>query len=97
MAANHKLTSLLKGRTISGISTGYNQMIITYTNGSKMTIKAAGSPNSTSTVGTVKGVRQSGTELCLDFESGSSLTITTVEETSCVIVRSGAGVMEYAD
>jgi len=97
MAANHKLTSLLKGRTISGTSNANDQMIVTFTDGSKMTIKTAGSSNSGSTGGTVKGVRQAGSELCLDFEAGSCLTITTAEETSCVMVRSGFGAMEYAD
>ena len=96
MSANHKLTAILKGRTITGTGNSNDIMTISFVDGSKMTVKTAGSVNTGSTGGTVRAVRQAGAELSIDFEVGS-LTIPTAEETSCVMVRDKAGVMEYAD
>ena len=96
MAANHKLTGVIKGRMIASTSSQGNTLLIDFTDGSKMTIKAAGSTNAASS-GTIDKVRQQGTELDLDFEDGSTLKITTAEATSCVIVRDKNGVMDYAD
>ena len=97
MASNHKLTSLIKGRTIAGTSNQGNVLTVTFTDESKMTVQTAGSSNSASTGGTIKAVRQSGTTLDLDLEDGSTLAIQTAEEASSVMVRDGKGVMEYAD
>ncbi len=97
MAPNHKLTAVIKGRTIAGTVNSVGTMTISFTDGSKMTVKTAGSSNSATTGGTVKGVRQHGTTLALDFESGSSLEIQTGEASSCVMIRDAAGAMEYAD
>lgn len=97
MASNHKLTSLLQGRTIAGTSNSNNVLTISFTDGSKMTVQTAGSSNSASTGGTVKSVRQQGTTLSLDMEDGGTLEIPLAEETSSVMVRDGSGAMEYAD
>jgi len=96
MAANHKLTGIIKGRVISGSSNQDDLATIIFTDGSKMAVKTAGSPTIASS-GTIEKVRQQGTELDLDFEDGSTLTIQTAEATSCVMVRDKNGVMEYAD
>ena len=97
MATNHKLTSLIQGRTIAGTSNQNDLLTVAFTDNSKMTVQTAGSSNSASTGGTVKAVRQSGTTLSLDMESGGSLDIQTAEETSSVMVRDAGGTMEYAD
>ena len=62
-----------------------------------MTVKTAGSSNSASTGGKIKDVRQQGTTLELDFDSGSVWTITLAEATSSVMVRDKNHAMEYAD
>jgi len=97
MSANHKLTALIKGRTISGTGTTGEVMTVSFSDGSKMTIRTAGATNTGPTGGTVKSVRQAGSELSIDFEGQPTLTIPTAEETSCVMVRDKSGVMEYAD
>jgi hypothetical protein len=56
-----------------------------------------GNSNSANTGGKIKSVRQAGTELNLDFENGTTLTIPTTEATSSVMVRDKNGTMEYAD
>ena len=97
MASNHKLTLLLQGRTIAGTSNQNAVLTVAFTDNSKMTVQTAGSSNSATTGGTVKAVRQAGTTLSLDMESGSTLDIPTAEETSSVMVRDADGTMEYAD
>jgi hypothetical protein len=97
MSPNHKLTGVIKGRTFSGSSNSGDLMTIVFTDGSKMTVKTAGTSNSASTGGTVKGVRQGGTTLELEFEDGGKLATTTAEETASVMVRDSEGKMEYAD
>lgn len=97
MASNHKLTSLLQGRTIAGTSNADNALTISFTDQSKMTVQTAGSSHSASTGGTVKAVRQSGTTLNLDMEDGNTMEIALAEETSSVMVRGDGGTMEYAD
>ena len=97
MASNHKLTALLQGRTIAGTSNQNDVLTLSFTDGSQMTVQTAGSSHSASTGGTIKAVRQAGTTLSLDLESGSTLEIQTAEETSSVLVRDAKGVMEYAD
>ena len=97
MASNHKLTSILQGRTIAGTSNSNNVLTISFTDGSKMTVQTTGSSNSASTGGTIKAVRQQGTTLNLDMENGGTLEIPLAEETSSVMVRDASGTMEYAD
>ena len=97
MASNHKLTSVLQGRSIAGTSNQNDALTISFTNGSKMTVQTAGSSNSASTGGTIKAVRQEGTTLNLDMEGGGTMDIQTAAQTSSVMVRSADGTMEYAD
>jgi hypothetical protein len=97
MASNHKLTSVLAGRTIAGSANADGKMTISFTDGSTMTLQTAGNTNSGSTGGTVKGVRQADTTLNLDFENGGTLEIPLAEATSSVMVRDKNHGMEYAD
>jgi len=96
MAANHKLTALIKGRAIAGMQGSTGTTVISFADGSTMTVNTPGQTGA-ATSGTVAKVRQSGTELDIDFEDESTLTLTTAEATSCVMVRDKDGVMEYAD
>ncbi len=97
MTSNHKLTGVLKGRTISGTSNSGDVLTVLFDDGSKMAVQTAGSSNSAATGGTVQAVRQAGTTLALDFEGGGTLEIPLAEETSSVMVRDKGGAMEYAD
>ncbi len=97
MASNHKLTGVLKGRTISKTSNANNLLTIGFDDGSTMTVKTAGSSNSAATGGKIKAVRQQDTTLNLDLENGNTLSVTTAEATSSVMVRDKNHVMEYAD
>ncbi len=98
MAANHKLTNIIKGRTIKAASVGDSTFSITFNDSSTMKIKVAAQIPSDALHGqTIKGVRQSGTTLNLDFTDGSAAQITLAEATSSVMLRDSADKMEYAD
>ncbi len=98
MAANLKLTAVLKGRVINGTSQTGQALLITFGDGSVMKVKTApGFENTAFSVGKVTKVRQQGNELDLDLESGSTLKIATAAATSSVMLRDKAGKMEYAD
>ncbi|CCW35525.1 hypothetical protein CTKA_02383 [Chthonomonas calidirosea] len=97
MARNQKLTSLIQGRTIASLQPQSVQLLITFTDGSKMTVRVAEVPQNLPTGGTVKAVRQSGTTLELDMVDGSTLVLQTAEATSCVLLRNKHGELEYAD
>ena len=97
MTSNHKLTTLIQGRTIAGTSNQNNTLTLTFTDKSQMTVQTAGSSNSAATGGTVNAVRQEGTTLSLEMDSGSTMEIETAEETSSVMVRDASGTMQYAD
>jgi len=108
MAANQKLTAVLQGRTVVQV----NQIrpsepappgvagatAVYFDDGSVMTVQGtvfgAGRGEQ---AGRVRGVRQQGTTLELDFENGATLTLRTAEPTSSVIVRARDGSLEYAD
>ena len=97
MATNHKLTEVIKGRTIACASEVDDKVMISFTDGSTLTVKTAGEYGIETTHKTVKAVRQTGTALNMDFEDGSTLTITTAEPTSSVMVRDKDRTLEYAD
>ncbi len=97
MASNHKLTSILKGRRVKSTSNANDKMAIHFHDDSVMTIHTAGSSNVGMTGGTVKAVRQQGTDFNLDFEEGSTLTMTLAEATSSVMVRNKDEDLEYTD
>ena len=97
MSSNHKLTGVLKGRTVASAQNQEGKLLVHFNDGSIMTIKTPGSVNSVAAGGTIVAVRQQGTTLNLDMENGSTWTITTSEATSSVIVRDKSHTLEYAD
>jgi hypothetical protein len=97
MTSNHKLTAVLKGRTITGMQHQDHRLIMTFDDGSTMTVKTSGPTTSAATGGTVAKVRQQGTQLALDFEDGATQLIQLAEATSSVMVRDKHHTLEYAD
>jgi hypothetical protein len=97
MTSNHKLTAVLKGRTITGTQTQDHRLILAFDDGSTMTVHTAGSTTSAATGGTIAKVRQQDTQLALDFKDGATLLIPLAEATSSVMVRNKHHTLEYAD
>lgn len=98
MTSNHKLTTILHGRTIQGVNSDNAAITIWFDDGSNMTVqKSADCLPSKIVSGEVDKVRQEGTDLALDLTDGSTIALTTADETSCVMVRDKNHAMEYAD
>lgn len=97
MASNHKLTALLKGRTVQGAHTDGTTMTLALDDGSNVTIQTGGAASGPTAGGIIQAVRQAGTMLDLDFEDKTTLQITLAEATSSVMVRDRNHVMQYAD
>jgi hypothetical protein len=85
---SHKLTGVLKGRTITSTQSQGDKLRIGFDDGSTMTVRTGGK---------VKSVRQEGTTLNLGFGEGSTLEIQTAEPTASVMVRDKNHQLEYAD
>lgn len=97
MTSNHKLSALLKSRTVAASSAKDSVLTLTFNDGSTMTVQIAGDAPQVKPGGVVSKVQQSGTTLVLIFADDTTLTITTAEATSSVLVRDHAHVLEYAD
>jgi hypothetical protein len=97
MTSNHKLTAVLKGRTITGTQHQDRRLILTFADGSTMTVNTSGSTTSAATGGTIAKVRQQDTQLALDCEDGTTMLIQLAEATSSVMVRDQHHTLEYAD
>src|SRR5262245_61259762 len=94
---NQKLTSIIAGRTVKSATQTGGVLQIEFSDSSVMRIKT-GAPFKDSIAGRqVKAVRQKATEFDLDFTDGTTAKITLAAETSSVMLRDHAGVMEYAD
>jgi len=92
---NKKLTPIIAGRTVKHTKQSDGLLQIEFDDGSVMKIKT-GTPFTASIAGrTVKAVRQRATEFDLDFADGTSAAITLAEETSSVMLRNAAGVLEF--
>ena len=97
MARNHKLTRVIKGRTLQSAQQQESVLTIVFTDGSTMTIKTAAPVKEAKAGGTIKAVRQQNTTLDLDFEDGTTLEVQTAEATSSVMLRDKDRKFEYAD
>ena len=97
MAANHKLTQLLKGRAITGSVAAEGKATVSFDDGSQMVVRLAGQEQPAGLCGIVKSVRQSGAALSIDLESGETLALGCREPTSSVMVRDRNHTMEYVD
>jgi hypothetical protein len=97
ITSNHKLTTVLKSRAITGTQSQDKRLIIALDDGVTTTVNMAGSTTSAATGGTIAKVRQQDTQLALDFEDGATMLIRVAEATSSVMVRDKDHTLEYAD
>ncbi len=98
MTSNHKLTGILKGRSVTATQHQDGALLIIFDDDSTMKVKTGPqSSNSAQTGGKVLKVQQQDKRLALDFEDGSVMEIPLAEATSSVMVRDKSGGLEYAD
>lgn len=101
MNANRKLTSIIKGRTISSVAeqTDQNSLDITFSDDSKMHIKTGGGQIAADSLKslTISHIQQDGTTLRLVSTDNASTDIPLNEATSSVMLRDKDNQLEYAD
>jgi len=92
MPPNHKLTNLIKGRTVERSTGGAGKCVITFADGSALTIKSATTLPDLS--GSVTAVFE-GDDLELLFDNGSRHRFTLSNPGASVAVRDASGKVEY--
>jgi hypothetical protein len=98
VAANHKLTMVLQGRRVTSVDGGPATAVVHFDDGATMTVQlGAGGLPAVPAFGRVRAVRQQGTTLDLDYDTGGTLALVTAEATSSVLLRAANGSLEYAD
>ncbi len=97
MIANNKLTAVIAGRTVQGTSHSGDKLVVTFDDGSTMTVLTQGNENSGSTGKLVKAVRQEGTTLAIVFDDDEIWEVPMADETASVMVRAEDHKLEYAD
>ena len=98
MSANHKLTTILAGRTVATVDHDVATAHLRLADGATLTVKlGAGDFPAAPALGRVKAVRQQSTTLNIDYDSAATLTLQTAEPTASVMLRAKDGTLEYAD
>ena len=97
MASNRKLTEVIRGRIIARVECHDATALVTFDDGSVMTVRTAGGSIPSGVTGRVIKARQSGTRLQLDLDGGRTLELATAEATASVLLRDRDGTLEYAD
>jgi hypothetical protein len=94
MPRNQKLTKVIAGRTVNVATIEPGSVSVLFDDQSNMKIKTAG-PATISPGGKVKSVYESRAEFKIDFEDGSSVTLSLADPGSSVAVRDKNNAVEY--
>jgi hypothetical protein len=94
MPRNHKLTSVIGGRTVQVATAEPGKLSIRFDDQSTMNVKRAGVAN-ISPGGRIKAIQEDGAEFNLQFEDGSTLTLQLADPGSSVAVRDNDNRVEY--
>jgi hypothetical protein len=93
---NQKLTNVIKGRTVRSATVEPGRLIVVFDDHSTMTVKtAAGLAAAISAGARVKAVMEDADECTLQFEDGSSVTVTLANPGASVAVRARNSAVEY--
>jgi hypothetical protein len=94
MELNHKLTQLLKGRTILSESGDEGHVAITFDDQSTLKLNVAGQA-AVSVGAKVKAVHETGEQFQVDLEEGSSVRVRLENPGSSVALRDKSGAVQY--
>jgi hypothetical protein len=99
MAANRKLTGVIRGRTIEQVEPGADgtAWLVHFDDGSTLTVRTVLGAAPARLKGRVVKARQSDTRLQLDLADGRTLEFATAEPASSVLLRGQDGTLQYAD
>ena len=94
MPRNQKLTKVIAGRTVRAATVEAGAVLVLFDDQSNMKIKTAG-PATVPSGGKVKSVHEAKAEFKIEFEDGSSATLSLADPGSSVAVRDKNNAVEY--
>jgi len=94
MPRNQKLTKVIAGRTVKVATVEPGAVLVVFDDESRMKIKTAG-PATVPSGGKVKSVHEAKAEFKIEFEDGSSATLSLADPGSSVAVRDKNNAVEY--
>jgi hypothetical protein len=94
MPRNQKLTKVIAGRTVKAATVEPGGVLVLFDDESRMKIKTAG-PATVPPGGKVKCIHESMAEFKINFEDGSSATLSLADPGSSVAVRDKNNAVEY--
>jgi hypothetical protein len=94
MPRNQKLTKVIAGRTVKVATVEPGSVLVLFDDQSNMKIKTAG-PATIQPGGKVKSVNEAHAEFKIDFEDGSSATLSLADPGASVAVRDKNNAVEY--
>ena len=97
MARNQKLTRLIAGRSVTGLTAEPSRALLSFDDGSVMTVLLGAPAPAHPALGRIRAVRQAGTTLQLDFDELPTVAFTLAEATASVMLRDRNHLLEYAD
>ena len=96
MAINEKLTKVIEERVVKSCQEGSSEVEIRFQDGSVMTVKVMESNSPPLREGLqVRRVHENGTELMIDCEEGTTLSLQLIEPGNSISVRDKHGGVEY--
>jgi hypothetical protein len=94
MPRNQKLTKVIAGRTVKAATVELGAVLVLFDDESRMKIKTAG-PAIIPPGGKVKSVHEAKAEFKINFEDGSSATLSLADPGSSIAVRDRNNAVEY--
>ena len=94
MPRNQKLTKVIAGRTIKTVTTEPGSVLVLFGDQSNMKVKIAG-PATIPPGGKIKSVHEAKADFKIEFEDGSSATLSLANPGSSVAVRDKNNAVEY--
>jgi hypothetical protein len=94
MRRNQKLTKVLVGRTIKTVTTEPGSVLVLFDDQSNIKVKVAG-PATIPPGGKIKSVHEAKADFKIEFEDGSSATLSLANPGSSVAVRDQNNAVEY--
>jgi hypothetical protein len=94
MPRNQKLTKVIAGRTIKTVTTEPRSVLVLFDDQSNMKVKIGG-PATIPPGGKIKSVHEAKADFKIEFEDGSSATLSLANPGSSVAVRDKNNAVEY--
>ena len=94
MQRNQKLTKVLAGRTIKTVTTEPGSVLVLFDDQSNMKVKIA-RPATIPPGGKIKSIHEAKADFKIEFEDGSSATLSLANPGSSVAVRDKNNAVEY--